>query len=174
MAIQYQIVWYREPGMNELCAKRTTRYTRSPHLHTRPQQYVYIINNLHTSNCVPGIYGQQYWWGPMVHPHIVKTTCQAAISRKLANFSAMPIHLKMLRQKITWTRHDWEMGMVGNQQVCVCVCLAFCRWRTWVFVLKLNCVQSSQPRIMSKRTHYIAVSLLSPIDLMNSLWRRFS
>lgn len=109
--------------MNELCAKRTTRYTRSPHLHTRPQQYVYIINNLHTSNCVPGIYGQQYWWGPMVHPHIVKTTCQAAISRKLANFSAMPIHLKMLRQKITWTRHDWEMGMVGNQQVCVCVCV---------------------------------------------------
>ena len=52
----------------------------------------------------------------------------------------------------------------------VCVCLAFCRWRTWVFVLKLNCIQSfSQPRIMSKRTHYIAVSLLSPIDLMNSL-----
>lgn len=105
----------------------------------------------------------------MVHPHIVKTTCQAAISRKLANFSAMPIHLKMLKQKITWTRHDWEMGMAGNQYVCVCVFsllsvedLGVCS-KTQLHPI----FPAAQPRIMSKRTHYIAVSLLSPIDLMN-------
>lgn len=83
-----------------------------------------MINNLYTSNCVPGIFtklGSSIRGDPWFIPFIVKTTCQAAISRKLANFSAMPIHLKMLKQKITWTRHDWEMGMAGNQHVCVCV-----------------------------------------------------
>ena len=163
--------------MNELSAKRTTRYTISPHLHTRLQQWR-MVDNLYTSNCVPGILtklGSSIGGDPWFIPIIVKTTCQAATSRKLANFSAMPIHLKMLKEKITWTRHDWEMGMAGNQYVWSSVCLAFCRWRTWVFVLKTQLHPFFPAHESGQNEHRKSCGLPAvTYRPMNSLWRQFS